>query len=81
MHILLRIFCNIKKKGNKPFFFMQDAIWVSLPDWAMGNAFIYSLIYQCVYIPADALLAILVLITLCKTGVLDRLSAIMKKGK
>lgn len=62
-------------------FFMQDAIWVSLPEWAMGNAFIYSFIYQCVYIPADAILAILVLIALCKSGALDRLSAIMKKGK
>lgn len=59
-------------------FFMQDAVWVSFPAWAMQNAFIYSFIYQCIYIPADALLATLALVTLCKTGVIDRLLKIMK---
>lgn len=58
-------------------FFLQDAVWVSLPDWAMGNAFVYSLIYQCVYIPADAFIATMVLVFLVKTGVLDKLIKLM----
>jgi hypothetical protein len=61
-------------------FFLQDAVWVSFPTWATGNAFIYSFIYQCVYIPADALLATLTLIALCKSGVLDKLLKIMKSA-
>lgn len=60
-------------------FFLQDSVWVSLPDWAMTNAFAYSFIYQCVYIPADAIIAIAVLIAIAKTGVLDRLIRIMRK--
>lgn len=59
-------------------FFAQDSVWVSFPDWAMGNAFIYSFIYQCIYVPADAIIATAVLITLCKTGVLDKLTSLMK---
>ena len=58
-------------------FFLQDAVWVSLPNWAMRNAFIYSFIYQCVYVPADAIIATLVLVALAKTGVLDTLKRIM----
>ncbi len=62
-------------------FFLQGAIWVTLPEWASGNAFVYSLIYQLVYIPADALLAIGVLVALAKTGVLERISKIMNPKK
>ena len=43
------------------------------PAWASTNSFVYSLIYQCVYIPADFLIALCVLITLAKTGVLCKL--------
>ena len=59
-------------------FFLQDAVWVSLPNWAMGNAFVYSLVYQCVYIPADAFIATMVLLFLAKTGVLDKLTRLMR---
>ncbi len=59
-------------------FFLQDAVWVTLPEWAMGNAFVYSLIYQCVYIPADAFIATMVLLFLKKVGVLDKLIKLMK---
>lgn len=62
-------------------FFMQDSVWVSLPSWATSNAFVYSFIYQCIYVPLDALIAIAVLIALCKTGVLDTLTAIMRPKK
>ena len=62
-------------------FFMQDAVWVSLPAWATANAAIYSFIYQCVYIPADCLIATLTLVALCKTGVLDALLKMMKGNK
>lgn len=59
-------------------FFLQDAVWVSLPNWAMGNAFIYSLIYQCVYVPADAFIATMVLFFLAKTGVLEKLVTLLR---
>lgn len=59
-------------------FFLQDAVWVTLPSWAMGNAFAYSFIYQCVYIPADAAIVIAVFVTLAKTGVLDKLVRLMR---
>ncbi len=76
--VFLARFCSHLLSGM--IFFMQDS-WVSLPAWAMGNAFIYSFIYQCLYVPLDALIAIAVLIALCKTGVLDRLTAIMRPKK
>jgi thiamine transporter len=59
-------------------FFSQNAVWVSFPEWAMGNAFIYSFIYQCIYVPADALIATLSLVTLCKIGIFDRLLKILR---
>ena len=62
-------------------FFTQGAVWVTLPAWAMGNAFVYSFIYQCVYIPLDAVIALSVLIALCKSGILDRLITIMNGKK
>ena len=60
-------------------FFMQDSVWVTLPDWAMQNAFLYSFIYQCVYIPLDAVIATATLVVLAKTGVLDKLKRIVHK--
>ena len=62
-------------------FFSMDSVWVSFPAWATANAFVYSLIYQCIYIPADALIAIAALITLCKSGAFDRLVKILKTAK
>lgn len=59
-------------------FFLQDAVWVTLPNWAMGNALAYSFIYQLVYIPADAFIATIVIVFLTKTGVLDKLCRLMK---
>lgn len=59
-------------------FFLQDAVWVSFPAWATSNAFIYSFIYQCVYIPADCLIAALCLYALYKTNVIRRLEKIIK---
>ena len=54
-------------------FFLQESVWANFPAWAMKNAFTYSFIYQCVYLPADALIATLALIALSKSGVLDLL--------
>lgn len=63
-------------------FFLQGAVWVDFPAWATANAFIYSFIYQCVYIPADCLIATLTLVALAKTGVIDNLVKMMKgKGE
>ncbi len=58
-------------------YFIENSVWVDFPAWAMQNAFIYSLIYQCVYIPLDAFIATMVLLLLAKTGVLDQLIKLM----
>ena len=58
-------------------YFMNDAVWVDLPNWAMANAFVYSLIYQLIYIPADCAIAAIILYILAKTKVLDRLIKII----
>ncbi len=60
-------------------FFMEGEAWADFPAWAVSNAFIYSFIYQCVYIPADCLVNVLVLVALAKTGALDTLIRLMKK--
>ena len=60
-------------------FFIENAVWVEFPNWAVSNAFIYSFIYQCVYIPADAVIAILTLVVLCKVGVVDFLIKRLRK--
>ena len=48
------------------------------PAWAITNSFVYSLIYQCTYIPADAFIATMVLVFLTKRGVLDKLTSLMR---
>lgn len=59
-------------------YFAEDSIWVSLPDWALSNAFVYSFIYQCIYIPADCAIATVVMYVLAKTKVLDKMIAIIQ---
>lgn len=59
-------------------YFMQDAVWVDLPDWALSNAFVYSFIYQSVYVPADCAIATIVMYVLAKTKVLEKLTALIK---
>ncbi len=56
-------------------YFAEDAIWVDLPT---PNAFVYSLIYQLVYIPGDALIILLTFVALVKTGVLQTLLHMMR---
>ncbi len=58
-------------------YFNENAIWVDLPEWALSGAFIYSFIYQCVYIPADCAIAAIGLYLLAKFKVLDRLIKII----
>lgn len=60
-------------------YFAQGAIWVEFPAWALNGAFIYSFIYQCVYLPADCFIACIVGALLGKTGVLTRLKEMMNK--
>ena len=60
-------------------FFMEGAVWVEFPAWANANAFIYSFIYQLIYIPADFLIASLALFALAKTGAVDSLQKLLKK--
>ena len=73
----LRFICHLL---SGVIFFLGDAVWVSFPSWAMKNAFIYSFIYQCVYIPADCIIALSVLVATAKAGILDKLVKIMKKS-
>ncbi len=60
-------------------YFAQDAIWVELPAWAVEGAFVYSFIYQCIYLPADCLIACVTGALLIKTGVFQRLECMIKK--
>ncbi len=60
-------------------YFSQGAIWVDFPAWAVSNAFIYSFIYQCIYLPADCFIACAVGALLVKTGILQRLEYSIKK--
>lgn len=62
-------------------YFAENSIWVSFPEWALSNAFIYSFIYQCVYLPADCAIAAITLYLLSKTKVLDKLISIIKPQK
>lgn len=55
-------------------YFAENSIWVDLPA---DNMFVYSFIYQCVYLPADCVICIVVLFTTAKTKALDRLLAMM----
>ena len=60
-------------------YFAENSIWVDFPAWALSNAFVYSLLYQCLYLPLDALISTGVMITLSKTNTLNRLQTLMKK--
>lgn len=51
-------------------YFAEDAIWVDLPT---PNAFVYSLIYQLVYVIPDGAICAIVFVLLAKTGTLDTL--------
>lgn len=62
-------------------YFMENAIWVELPEWATANAFIYSFIYQCIYLPADCAIAAIVMYLLAKFKVLDMLISIITPKK
>lgn len=55
-------------------YFMENSIWVDLPT---PNMFVYSFIYQCVYLPADCVICALVLFAISKAHVLDRLLKMM----
>ena len=59
-------------------YFAQDSIWVNLPT---PNMFVYSFIYQCVYLPADCVIAVCVLIALAKTRALEKLMNMMDRKK
>lgn len=60
-------------------YFIENSIWVEFPAWALSGPFIYSFIYQCLYLPFDMLISLTVLSILAKTRVLERLQAFMKK--
>jgi len=55
-------------------YFAENAIWVDLPQ---SNMFVYSFIYQCVYLPADCAVCAAVLFATAKTRTLDRILKMM----
>lgn len=57
-------------------YFAEDSIWANIPT---PNAFVYSFIYQCVYLPADCAICVALLVVLAKSGTFDKLIAIMSK--
>lgn len=57
-------------------YFAEGAIWVDLPA---ENAFVYSLLYQLVYIPADCAICAIVNYVLAKTNTLNTLLAGVKR--
>ena len=57
-------------------YFAEDAIWADIPT---PNMFVYSFVYQCVYLPADCVIAVGVLLALVKTKTLDKLLDMMTK--
>ena len=57
-------------------YFAEDSIWADIPA---PNMFVYSFVYQCVYLPADCVIAVGVLIALVKTKTLDKLLDMMTK--
>lgn len=57
-------------------YFAEDSVWANLPT---PNAFVYSFVYQCVYLPADCVICVALLIVLAKTGTFDKLIAMMNK--
>lgn len=57
-------------------YFAEEQVWADLP---MQNMFIYSFVYQCVYLPADCAIAGISLYALAKTKALDKLFALMTK--
>lgn len=59
-------------------YFAEGAIWADIPA---SNMFVYSFVYQCVYLPADCLIAVGVLLALAKTKTLDTLLNLMSKKK
>ena len=54
-------------------YFAENSIWVEFPQWALANGFIYSFIYQCLYLPLDCLITLIVLFTLTKTDIVKQL--------
>lgn len=62
-------------------YFAEGAIWVTLPDSILGSMFLYSFVYQCVYLPADCAICVGVLIALSATKTLDRLFEFMDKNQ
>lgn len=57
-------------------YFAENSIWVNLPA---DNMFLYSFIYQCVYLPADCAICVATLLILVKSKVLERLFEFMMK--
>jgi thiamine transporter len=60
-------------------YFLENSIWVDFPAWALANPFVYSFIYQCLYLPADMIISLTVLLVLSKTKVIDRLQSLIKR--
>ncbi len=59
-------------------YFLENSIWVEFPTWALANPFVYSLLYQCLYLPLDMVISLTVLLLLAKTKTLARMEKLIK---
>lgn len=57
-------------------YFAENSVWADIPQ---SNMFVYSFIYQCVYIPADCAICVILLVILEKAKVFDSLITMMSK--
>lgn len=72
----VRFLCHF---SSGAIYFLENSIWVDFPAWALANPFVYSFIYQCLYLPADMIISLTVLLVLSKTKVIDRLQSLIKR--
>ena len=61
-------------------YFLENSIWVEFPAWALANPFVYSLLYQCLYLPLDMVISLTVLLILAKTKTLARMEKLIKNN-
>ncbi len=65
--------------GSGVIYFLENSIWVEFPEWALSGPFVYSFLYQCLYLPLDMVISLTVLLILARTKVLERFQDFMKK--
>lgn len=62
-------------------YFSLGAVWATLPNWAMGSAFVYSILYNLIYLPADGAICLVALVALSKTHTVERIKKLMLRSR